>query len=435
MFEASTEFWWGLLVGFAALLILAGGILTITLLYRRKIIKKDKKFGLLFNRVFDALLILDTNGKIIETNDSACNLLKYKKEEILGMPFLDICSTQDPTAVQFAINNVRLSGTVYWGEKTLLSTDGKTVFVDSAAICVEHNNTHCVMICFRDISKRKQIEDALRESEERYRAIWECSPVGICLTDKNGVYRYVNPAYCKIYGYLEEELIGHRYFDIIMKPDDIEAQRRHYYQLFENGNIIEVGETKFYKKDGEPIWVQFTGDFVRKDKVPQYLMAVNVDITEQKIIQQALDKEKQILHEKNAALKEILSYLKEEKAKIRDEFSSIINRILLPSLRNLINGDGTVNKTYYELFEKNLGELAEFNAGIRHTFTTLSVREIEICNLIKSGATSKDISKTLNLSLLTINKHRQRIRGKLTISNKNINLTSYLRNPAKYGVG
>ncbi|MCP4580121.1 MAG: helix-turn-helix transcriptional regulator [candidate division Zixibacteria bacterium] len=64
---------------------------------------------------------------------------------------------------------------------------------------------------------------------------------------------------------------------------------------------------------------------------------------------------------------------------------------------------------------------------ILEAYDKLSPREIEICSMIKNGATSKEIAETLSISVLTVNKHRERIRKKLVISNKGINLTSFLK--------
>ncbi|MCP4580789.1 MAG: PAS domain S-box protein [candidate division Zixibacteria bacterium] len=139
-----------------------------------------------------------------------------------------------------------------------------------------------------DITERKQAEEALRESEERYRAIWENSPTGICLTDRDGVYHYVNPAYCKTYGFSQEQLVGQPFYDFVVRPEDAEDMMKRYTDRFDRGLPIPVGEVEFVKCNGKPVWIQFTGDFVRENDIPKYLVSINVDVSERKQAEEAL---------------------------------------------------------------------------------------------------------------------------------------------------
>jgi len=139
-----------------------------------------------------------------------------------------------------------------------------------------------------DITDRKRAENTLRESEERYRAIWENSPTGICLTDREGIYRYVNPAYCKIYGFSKEQLIDRPFYELIMRPEDLKDLKKKYIGNFDKGIPISTGEVEFIKSDGNPVWIQFTGDFVRDKGIPKYLVSMNIDITERKRAGKAL---------------------------------------------------------------------------------------------------------------------------------------------------
>ena len=72
----------------------------------------------------------------------------------------------------------------------------------------------------RQAIERRKTQIALKESKENYRAIWENSPIGICLTDLHGVYRLVNPMYTKIFGYKEEHFTGRHFWDVIISPEN-----------------------------------------------------------------------------------------------------------------------------------------------------------------------------------------------------------------------
>jgi two-component system, NarL family, sensor histidine kinase UhpB len=138
--------------------------------------------------------------------------------------------------------------------------------------------------------------------------------------------------------------------------------------------------------------------------------------------------ERQALAEKNVALKEIMSVIEAEKMEIRQQIAGMIDQVLKPAVSRLVRRDGSVNRTYYDLLKYNLDELSVATGGALHISSKLSPREMEICAMIKNGASSKDIAEALDIALVTVQKHREVIRKKLGLTNKNINLTTHLRN-------
>ncbi|HBC47637.1 MAG TPA: hypothetical protein DCZ43_11365, partial [candidate division Zixibacteria bacterium] len=143
---------------------------------------------------------------------------------------------------------------------------------------------------------------------------------------------------------------------------------------------------------------------------------------------ETLAQERQALTEKNTALREIMSVVEAEKMEIRQQIAGMIDQVLKPAVNRLVRRDGTVNKTYFELLKYNLDELTAATGGALHMSSKLSPREMEICAMIKNGASSKDIAEALDIALVTVQKHREVIRKKLGLTNKNINLTTHLRN-------
>ena len=141
---------------------------------------------------------------------------------------------------------------------------------------------------------------------------------------------------------------------------------------------------------------------------------------------ETLQEERLVLQEKNITLREVLAHIEEEKMEIKNQVAGEIENSLLPVMKKLVKKDGTVNKTCYNILEHGLQALAS-SAGTRHIFSRLSPREIEICNIIKTGISSKELAKMLHISLATVQKHRESIRRKLGITNKNVNLMTYLK--------
>ncbi|MCD6163782.1 MAG: PAS domain S-box protein [candidate division Zixibacteria bacterium] len=140
-----------------------------------------------------------------------------------------------------------------------------------------------------------------------------------------------------------------------------------------------------------------------------------------------LKTERRALQEKNIALREVLAHIEEEKMEIKNLVRDEIDSTLMPALSKMINADGKVNKIFYNIVHNCLQSLANSSGEIQHIYSKLSPREVEICSMIKNGTISKDIATALNISIATVQKHREIIRKKLGITNKNINLATYLQ--------
>ena len=158
------------------------------------------------------------------------------------------------------------------------------------------------------------------------------------------------------------------------------------------------------------------------------------EITERKKAEQALtesesklQEQKLALEQKNIALGEIIAQIEVEKRKIKDDIETNINIVVSPILKKLVIEKAPLK--YVDLLQYHLRKLtSSFGSKITEKSLKLTPREIEICNMVKGGLTSKDISNLLSISYRTVEKHRRNIRQKIGISNKNINLTSFLHN-------
>ncbi|MCD6162383.1 MAG: PAS domain-containing protein [candidate division Zixibacteria bacterium] len=140
-----------------------------------------------------------------------------------------------------------------------------------------------------------------------------------------------------------------------------------------------------------------------------------------------LQKERQMLQEKNIALKEILSHIEEEKVEFRAQIAKNIDKTIMPAFTKLIKNDGTVNHTCYSFIMNCLEKFVSSAGGMLYSYSKLSGREKEVCTMIMGGATSKEIANDLNIALATVCKYREKIRKKLGLTNKKINLITALK--------
>ncbi|MBE9093464.1 PAS domain S-box protein [Tychonema sp. LEGE 07203] len=143
-------------------------------------------------------------------------------------------------------------------------------------------------VTFRNITDRKQAEIALRESEERFRAIFEQAAVGIAKTALCGQFIRVNPGFCQIVRYAESELLQ-LHWRAITHPDDIEADTE-YVRLLLSGEMSTFSvEKRLICKDGEVRWANVTVSTIRDaEGTAQYLICAIEDISERKLVQELL---------------------------------------------------------------------------------------------------------------------------------------------------
>jgi sigma-B regulation protein RsbU (phosphoserine phosphatase) len=193
-----------------------------------------------------------------------------------------------------------------------------------------------------EISERKLTEIALRESESRFRAIFERTGIGIALLDKKGRVRECNFALQEMLGYNGEDLHGRVIFELSY-PEDIEASVRHFNELVDGKCKHYHLEKRFIGKDGTPLWVRkiVSGVYGFRGEL---LFAIDMieDITESKLAEEAL-------RESEARFRQIVDmtceWIWEQDAEGRYIYSSAAVRSILGH-----DAEEIIGKHYYDLF-------------------------------------------------------------------------------------
>ena len=127
-------------------------------------------------------------------------------------------------------------------------------------------------------------------------------------------------------------------------------------------------------------------------------------------------------------MQELLYQVEKGREDLRNNITTNVQELILPIVKNL-KARKDVSQKYCELLESSLKDIVEsFGSKINQEYSHLSPKELEICNMIRSGFSTKDIARTLSISNQTVEKHRKNIRKKLGISSKSVNLASYLKN-------
>ena len=149
----------------------------------------------------------------------------------------------------------------------------------------------------QDITDRKRDETALRESEERFRGIFEQGSVGVAVMRPDGHFAQVNQAYCDFIGYAPAELMG-RHFAQVIHTDDLPGATAHWDAVMAGGAIGQVNERRYLHKSGTVLWGLASFTVLRDPDggVTSYMVQVQ-DITERKRTERALQESEERLRD------------------------------------------------------------------------------------------------------------------------------------------
>jgi PAS domain S-box-containing protein len=164
----------------------------------------EQRYQRAVDRAADGILIGDKDGSLLEANSAACRLLGRSRSDVLGLSLPGLVAGQGPDSPLDAFRGI-LAGETVRHESLLRQSDGKLLAVETSGNLLRDGR---VMMILRDISSKKEIENALRESEERYRLLAETANDAIITLNPRSEILFANQATGAIFGYPREEIVG-----------------------------------------------------------------------------------------------------------------------------------------------------------------------------------------------------------------------------------
>jgi PAS domain S-box-containing protein len=236
----------------------AGTLLDVTPLKRveQALRESEARFRVFVDHAADAFFLQDEQGRILDVNRRACESLGYSRDELIGMTPFDF----DPDITPASIEDLgrRMTGGEAIGfESRHRRKDGTTFPVEVRGKAFWEGGRRFLVSLVRDATERRRAEEALRESEGRFRGTFENAAVGIAHEDLGGRFLRVNERFGAILGFPPEELVGKTLAEVT-HPDDLEADLARLAALTRGESSSYVMEKRFVRKDGTPVWAQLT---------------------------------------------------------------------------------------------------------------------------------------------------------------------------------
>ena len=189
----------------------------------RRLNESEERFRSVFEHAPVGMMVASAaDGKISQTNAAICRMLGYPAEELLRTTWMKLVYPDDRDSTRFSAENLILTEDALQGiEKRYLHRSGTPVWVRERVSTIRDDGgkpAH-VVVHVEDITERKRTEEALRESEERFRIMADSCPSGIWVSDENGDAQFANRAYLNRSGLTADDIKG-RGWEQTFHPDD-----------------------------------------------------------------------------------------------------------------------------------------------------------------------------------------------------------------------
>ena len=251
---------------------------------------QEEKFAKAFHSSPYAITLTRlSDGQIVEVNDGFLNISGYQYAEVIGKTTVDLHLWDKEEDRVVAVNELSKSGKVQGREFQFRKKSGEMITGLFSAEIIPINNQEFVLSSISDITERKRAEEALRESEEKYRNLVKFAPAAIYEMDLQGTkFLSVNEVMCDILRYSRDELLSTKPTDLMDQESRLLFKERIRKKLA-GEKTDETVEYRVRRKDGE--WMDTAinvGAITYTDDKPTRVVVIGHDITERKKIEQAL---------------------------------------------------------------------------------------------------------------------------------------------------
>jgi diguanylate cyclase (GGDEF)-like protein/PAS domain S-box-containing protein len=234
----------------------------------------------------EIVTIVDPDGTLRYANPAWERVLGYDPEEAIGtMNVLDHVHPEDIAHVLEETEKALAEGgiTTNEAEYRFRRKDGSWSWMESVSTyLLDDPAVGGVVVTSRDITERRRVEAALRESEQRFRRSFRDSTIGMALVATDGRWLQVNRSLCEMVGYPQEELLEKTFQDIT-HPDDLEKDLDHLRRLLAGEIRTYQMEKRYFHREGHVVWILLSVSLVHdEESEPLYFVSQIQDVSERK---------------------------------------------------------------------------------------------------------------------------------------------------------
>jgi PAS domain S-box-containing protein len=414
--------------------------------------KSEEKNRHILDNVTDGIYMIGTDGYFTYLNRASLKRSGLPEDQYTSCHYLDMVAPEDRERVRANFERVMRGEENPPYELCTKTRGGRNVSLEVKSRPLYEGEVVVGLLGIaRDITARKQAEEALRRSEEKYQELLESISDGVFRLDASGHYVYMNRSGLKRTGLTEENLRTVRFLDMVA-PEERGKVRTHL-----NNAIKGIGvppfELKYVNPKGGTVCVEIRYRPIVEDRKVVGVSGISRDITDRKKAEEVIlnaknrleqmvvmrtkeleDKTEQLAHrtrdleEMNTALNVLLKKIESDRKEVENNIQANLEESLIPHLENLKNSKlSEAQKACLALAEEAVKSIATpFVQKLRLMHSNLSSKEILVASLIKDGRATKEIATILNVSVKAVEFHRYNIRKKLHLTRNKSSLSAYL---------
>jgi PAS domain S-box-containing protein len=230
--------------------------------YNREEVRE--KYKDLFEFSLDLIYVNDMRGNFLDANNIALKKLGFQRDEIPDISFIDLIDKENLMKAIKVTNELKKIGSQSERSEYKLKTkQGDFIYVETYGIPLKKNDkVYAILGIGTDITERKIAEQRLKESEEKYRYLFEDSPFAIILINSHGEIIDSSPATMELVGYEKEDLVGRKFKDLNFIHPDFLPILIDLFKRFLKGEELHRIDIQLYRKDKKLIWANLQASLV-----------------------------------------------------------------------------------------------------------------------------------------------------------------------------
>jgi PAS domain S-box-containing protein len=322
--------------------------------------ESEERYRALVEQSSDGIILVDIETRrIFEANPAYQKLLGYTAEELTSLTLSDVTTSSDES-IDVNIQSVLTKGHHFIGERQHRRKDGTLVDVEASINLISYSGKKVLCAVIRDITERKQAEQAMRRSEQRYRELFDNANDLVYTHDLQGNFTSLNKSGERITGYTREEAVRMNIAQVVV-PEQLEKARKMIARK-QSEDVATVYELDIIAKDGHRVPLEVSTRLIYQDGVPVGVQGSGRDVTERKHVEAELQASEAELRALFAAMPDVILVLDAEGRYLK----------VAPTNQGLLYKPSAelVGKTLHEVFPR-----AQADIFLSHIHNALETRQ------------------------------------------------------------